>query len=138
MTAPLDFSKPVRSRDGHPVTILLTEVEGLGDGRSVVGILEGRALSWTAEGLYAPHGDTSKHDLVQAPPEPSVLRQANDVMVSSSGSRLSLYAARVSDDIAMLDLKVYSHGELLYFSMVDRGTLLTFCREVLRLAGEKS
>lgn len=137
MTAPLDFSKPVRSRDGHPVTILLTEVKGLGDGRSVVGILEGRALSWTAEGLYAPHGDTSKHDLIQAPPEPTVVRQSSNVVVTDTLSNESFYVG-LMPIFDFLNFKIYEDGENTFTTSISRNVLLTFCREVLRLAGEKS
>lgn len=54
------------TRDGHRVTIVATDVAGLADGRSIVGVMNGYAWSWHANGRSSSaHSDTT--DLINAP-----------------------------------------------------------------------
>ena len=68
----LDLTKPVQTRDGHPVRILCTDRKG--SSNVVVGLVDRGdnvevTMSWTEDGLYAVGGN-SRNDLINVPPKP--------------------------------------------------------------------
>ena len=70
MPTPLDFSKPVQTRDGQPVRILCTDRKGTS--YPVIGLVlvsdhREDVSSWTAGGVYSLTEDPCPMDLIQAP-----------------------------------------------------------------------
>lgn len=69
MTTPLDFSKPVQTRDGQPVRILCTDRKH--PNYTVIGLIEIGGLDitkyWTEDGHYFSTRKEDYLDLIQAP-----------------------------------------------------------------------
>ena len=71
MTKPLDFSKPVQTRDGQPVRILCTDRKH--PNYTVIGLIEIDGLEldttkyWTEDGHYFSTRKEDYLDLIQAP-----------------------------------------------------------------------
>lgn len=69
MTKPLDFSKPVQTRDGRPVRILCTDRKH--PHYTVIGLIEidglDATLHWTEDGHYFSTRKEDCLDLFQAP-----------------------------------------------------------------------
>ena len=69
MTKPLDFSKPVQTRDGQPVRILCTDRKH--PHYTVIGLIEINGLDvtkyWIEDGHYFPTRKEDYLDLIQAP-----------------------------------------------------------------------
>lgn len=69
---PLDFTRPVQTRDGRAVRILCTDAStsltGSGTPQPVVGIIDGYSSPqmWCLDGRYWPHVRMHDSDLIQA------------------------------------------------------------------------
>lgn len=65
----LDFTQPIQTRDGRPVTIISTEGRGT---YSIVGYVsnEENVTTWTPDGCYHKQEELSKNDIFNVPAQP--------------------------------------------------------------------